>query len=673
MGLFIFWIIFAAILAIGASVLGRLAKKQKALKEKIEAQKGESGTGRRSSYEEEDNKEFLSMPFQGLRLVAIGLAVLVLVIALISTSMVRVPSGKHATFKRIYFGSSMPPGQIVALDGQMGPQARIMTAGWHWEWMVTIINDVEKVPVFTVPPGQCAELSAKDGLANVGGSAFAEPWPDNVRQQMINDANYFLTTGKGMRGPQTTVLVPGSYTINPFLWEEPVLKPATRVEQGTVGVVKSSVRAAVDFGAFKRPMPADNQLKVLTSTKLRENSADVLLVPVGAIGVWEEPLPNGLYYINTLAYKVTMVPTVAQVYEYKGGYKRRTIDISVGNDGQIVEARDEKEVAAQPEMADTAIFTKPEGWDVPQELRVIAQVSPEMAPMVVASLGLTEVNAAQVIEDRVITPIIRSVVRDVLGGTQISFSALKGVLDNTGNPVLDEQGNPKTAMVTEFRSVKVMDLLENRASLEDAIEDRARPEAMSEGVTINEVRLAESAIPAELLIARKREQLAQQLAKAWIQEQLAQVQRKETENARATASQQGELVKSKILEEAAKNRAAARREEGKGEQEYLEAIAKGQQAQAGVLGPQITAQLQMFQQSLLTFQNVVEKNPDVVIAGLTNAHKFVPTVSVSGGSGGLEGAAGILGFLMNPQANGGLAPAPQGQPVPTRTETDRNK
>jgi hypothetical protein len=626
---FLFKLVLAVVLAVGAKVLGGVAKK--------------------AAEKEKQGEEIFPIPFGGIRLGLIGLALIMLAWAIIGTSVVWVSSGNIATIRRVYVGTSLPPGRIVALDGELGPQARILTAGFHLSLFINLTCDIDEVPVFSVPNGKCAIMSARDGLPNQGGSAFAEPWSDEAKQEMANNAIYFLTVGKGQRGPQTTTLTPGSYTINPFLWEEPKLIDASRVEQGTVGVVKSSVLAKVDFGSFKRDLPKDNTLKVLTSDKLPRGAAGALLVPVGAIGVWEEPLPNGLYYINTNAYRVTMVPTVAQVYEYKGGYKRRAIQVSVDNKGQITEKLDEVEVAATPTSADTAIFTKPEGWDVPQELRVLAQVSPEMAPFVVASLGLTQENAAQVIEDRVVTPIIRSVVRDVQGGAQISFKSQKAVLDKEGNTILNEQGEPKTQMTSEFRAVKVMDLLENRPSLEEAIEDRAKPESLKEGVTINEVRLAESAIPAELLIARKREQLAQQLAKAWKQEELAQGQRQKTENSRAQADQQTELVKAEIANKAADERAKARQKEGKGEQDYLTAIAMGQREQASVLGNETTAKLQMFQQALKAVQELAEKNPEVLIKVFENPQKFVPNIVVNGG-GGLEGASAIFGHLMGGRA-----------------------
>lgn len=509
-----------------------------------------------------------------------------------------------------------------------------------------MINEVEEHEVFTVPSGQCAMLSAKDGLP-VGSSAFAEPWSDENRSNMINDATYFLTEGKGRRGPQTTVLTPGSYTINPYLWEEPQLIDATRIEQGTVGVIKSSVKAPVDFGAFKRELSQDGKLKILTPEKLGAGATAALLVPVGEIGVWEEPLPNGLYYINTNAYRVTIVPTVTQVFEYKGGYTRKDVSVSFNDAGQIVEKVVETQVEEVPTAADRAIFTKPEGWDVPQELRALAQVSPEMAPFVVASLGLTQENALEVIENRVITPILRSVVRNVNGGAQIPFKQQKAVVGPDGQPVIDPAtGTPQTEMVSEFRAVKVMDLLENRPSLEEAIEEQAKPEALKEGVSIQEVRLSESAIPAELLTARKREQLAQQLEKAWVQEEKAQVQRQKVENAKAQAEQQQELVKAQIAAEAAEQRAQARETEANGEKAYLLAIAEGQAAQAKVLGEETTARIQMFQLGMKTLTEIAVEHPSIIENGLANAHKFVPSVVVSGGGSELSGAAAVIGQMM---------------------------
>ena len=586
------------------------------------------------------------------------LAVVVAIIAVANTSVIWVSSGQFATLKRVYGGTALPPGKIVATDGELGPQAEIITAGFHPRLFVTIANVIEYHDVYTVPQGQCAKLSAKDGAQPPNGTAFAEPWSQAAIMKMANDAQFFLKNG-GQRGPQSTVLFPGSYTLHPYLWEAPELVPAMRVEQGFVGVVKSSLHAAVDFGQLKREKPTSNELVVLKG-RLPAGAASAALVPVGAVGVWEEALRPNLYYLNPDCYRITMIPVAAQVYEYRGGYKRRTVEIAVDKKGEISERVSESEVLPVPQAADQAIFCKPEGWDVAQELRVQAQITPEMAPFVVASLAITEANASSLVEDRVVTPVIRSVVRDVLGGALVRIQRQVSILDAGGKPVLDAQGVPTTELKTEFRAVKVMDLLENRASLEEAAEERARPECLKEGVTLLEVRLSDSNIPAELLIARKREQLAQQLSKAWAEEERAQQQRQKTENAKAMADQQSVLVEAEIKQQRAKQLAQARETEAKGEQAYLNAITLAQKEQTAVLGQEGTLRLRMFEVALKALEGIAEKNPDVLKAAFENPSKWVPTVVVnSGGSAGgsLEGAAAVFGHLLRASPTTQPAPA----------------
>src|SRR5262249_56922149 len=111
------------------------------------------------------------------------------------------------------------------------------------------------------------------------------------------------------------------------------------------------------------------------------------LVSVGCAGVWDKSLPPGKYYFNPDAFLVTDIDTRAQVWNYAGGYKRASIALTVDSKGEIQQTRTEQDVPENKENADKAIFVKMEGWDIPLELRVIAQVSPDDAPCVVAGVG----------------------------------------------------------------------------------------------------------------------------------------------------------------------------------------------------------------------------------------------------------------------------------------------
>jgi hypothetical protein len=133
-----------------------------------------------------------------------------------------------------------------------------------------------------------------------------------------------------------------------------------------------------------------------------------------------------------------------------------------------------------------------------------------------------------------------------------------------------------------------------------------------------------------------RQQLADQLAEAYKRETEAQKQRIETEQARATANEQPRLVEAQIAVQVAVQREAERAALGRAERQYLEEIARGQRAQAEVLGQDKVALLQ----ALDKFLGTLERSPNLV----TLVGKLVPNTVVNGT--GLEGAAAILGTAL---------------------------
>ena len=230
------------------------------------------------------------------------------------------------------------------------------------------------------------------------------------------------------------------------------------------------------------------------------------------------------------------VDTRAQTWEYKGGYKRRTIDLSLDQQGQLTQTERSFDEPVPSTAVDRAVMMKVEGWDIPQELRVVAQVAPENAPIVAGSVG-----GIQEIEHRILTPLIRSIVRNV-AGSNIRLPKREG----------------DQIVGYEVRPTRVLDLIENREAIEDTIEDQIKREARKAGVEIREIRLGEPMIPPEILIGRQRVQLADQLGQAYIRETEAQKQRIETEQARSTADEQPRLVAAQIAVQVAEQREAER-------------------------------------------------------------------------------------------------------------------
>ena len=556
---------------------------------------------------------------------SLSLRVVFVVIALVclaATSYVHVESDEIAVLNKIYGTTSLSGEHIVATDGEKGPQAEILTPGWRPWFLVNVIYQVENKKVVSIPSGKYGFLVAKDGVPLRPNQFLADAFPTGHELDIL-DAQYFLTHD-GERGPQTTILPPGTYRLNTYLWDVTV-KDATDVAEGSVGVVKSNVVDSVHFGNLNAEKPTSCEQKTVstnasgmavaaTEAKSDEGRLAAILVPVGCIGVWEKALQPGRYYVNETAYKVTMMSTRVQTWEFKGGYKKRYIDLSLDQAGNLTQTQRSEDIKKPDNAADPAVTPFVEGWLVPLELRVLAQVTQDNAPFVVASVG-----TLKDIEDNIMVPTIRSIVRNVVGA----------------------QGR------------HVLDLADNRAQLEHAVEDAIRPEGLRAGIVIKEVKFGDPALPPELLVSRLRQQLADQLQVTYQQEQKAQTQRIETEKARATAEQQHQLVEALIGVQVAEQNKNAAKLRGEGQKLELEEVAQGQRAQADVLGQDRVLTITLVQQML----KAIEDKPEIV----SLIGRLVPqtVVSTSGQGTNLDSAAAIFGALLN--NSGGVTPALTGQ------------
>ncbi|CTQ73044.1 SPFH domain-containing protein [Roseibium alexandrii] len=534
---------------------------------------------------------------------------------LMSTSFIFVDANSVGHLKRIYAFKELPQGRIIALEGEKGPQAQILGPGFHFIPLVRVIYDFEEWDVISIPEGYYGQLTALDGDAMPSGMFMAPAISDSEVGDMLK-AESFLTKG-GLRGPQETVLKPGQYRLNRYLFDLRLDENtnATIIPAGHVGVVKSNVS-----------QPGINcvEEEVSASTASRE-ALTVPLVPRGCVGIWKEPLFPGAYYLNRQAYEVTLVDTRVQTWEYKGGYTKRIIDLSVDQQGNIQQNERSVQERIPDDAADRAVYVKVEGWDIPLELRALVQVDPTNAPVVVGSVGgLGE------IENRILTPAIRSIVRNVAGAS-------------IRVPDKNADGTPVEPAQFTVRPTRVLDLIENRDALEQTIEQQIKIEGNKAGVNIREIRLGEPAIPPELLVSRLRVQLADQLSTAYERETDAQQKRIETEQARSTADEQPRLVEAQIAVQVANQREQERAALGRAERQYLEELARGQRAQVDVLGQDRVALLQALEKLLTS----LERKPELV--GLVG--KLVPNTVVGGDGAGLAGAAALLGASIGGQSS----------------------
>ncbi len=501
------------------------------------------------------------------------------IIGIVTRSFVIIDSNGTGHLKRVYFASDLPTGRIIAAHGEKGPRAEVLGPGFHFILFAKMLYEIEELPVVEIKEGHLGFVTTKDGMPLRDGQFIAEPWPEDKFESML-DASYFLTAGKGQKGPQLTVLPPGKYRINHYLYnikEEPALDVPT----GQVAVIRSNVGTA----ASQCPDP------VQTALGASDANVSTPIVPQGCVGVWDKPLPPGRYYLNPRAYVPQLIPTLVQTWAYKGGYTQRQINLHVEDNGAIKQDETSREIPVPENAADGAINVRVEGWTIPVELRIVVQVYPKDAPIVVASVGTIED-----VENRIVTPAIRDILRTIGGHSDR----------------------------------RVLDFISKRDDLAALVEKQIINEAKKAGISIQEVRLGEPAIPPELLVATLREQLAEQLEQTYKKEQAAQAERIKVERDRATADQQQILVRAEIEKLAAEHQKTRLKLEGEGEKLKLIEISKGQSAQVAVLGQDRTLQLQMLKDVLA----VAEKTPDII---------KIPTVNVNGSGTSYEGAAAILG------------------------------
>ena len=312
-------------------------------------------------------------------------------------------------------------------SGETGYQAEIIPPGtFRISIFFNVLNRVDLLPVVIVPSGFYGRIVANDGEPLSAGQIMADAWPEADYQKFL-DAQYFMTHG-GQKGLQLSVLKPGVYPLNLALYqvkigyikngkdivadnddvydlrgltkeETPLDTSITRVPAGSVGVVRSSVQSAgIDCKA--------------RTAKTDEGGLTAELVTQYCKGVWDTSLPPNDYYLNRDAYDVTLVSTRVTALEFKGGFTRRYLDLKVDAKGDFTQTERTATFPQPKDAADSAINTKIEGWEIPQELRAIVQITPENAPIVVAAVG-----GQDEVDQRILVPSIRSLVRNVYGGS----------------------------------------------------------------------------------------------------------------------------------------------------------------------------------------------------------------------------------------------------------------
>ena len=169
---------------------------------------------------------------------------------------VYVPEG-HMAIVTSKTGKALPPGAILAEEGEKGVQRVPLAEGRHF--LNPINNEWRIVKAQSVKVGQVAVVTSKTGKELPPGEILAA---DEVS-----------------KGVWKNVLGPGTYRLNPEGYDVQALD-AISIPIGYVGVVTSQAGKPAKKGSFAGP---------------------------GEKGVMEKVLQPGLYYVNARAYQIDVV------------------------------------------------------------------------------------------------------------------------------------------------------------------------------------------------------------------------------------------------------------------------------------------------------------------------------------------------------------------------------
>jgi len=249
---------------------------------------------------------------------------LIFFLVILSKILVNVGAREIAIKERRYMGAKMPPGRVVATEGEVGIQADVLKPGLHLI-KYPFERVVRKVPLIEIGADELGIVEAVDGEPMPPGRIFALDRAQNAHNN-FQDPIAFIKQG-GVKGIQLRTLPPGLWPIHPYLFRVSVAK-TTVIPQGKVGVIIAADGASLDPGRL---------LAKAVEGHLSFQNAELFVSSGGQRGPQVDILTPGTYRILTQS-----VPLEGGTDVKPGLFSVRPYEATVINENQIglVEALD---------------------------------------------------------------------------------------------------------------------------------------------------------------------------------------------------------------------------------------------------------------------------------------------------------------------------------------------
>jgi uncharacterized membrane protein YqiK len=532
---------------------------------------------------------------------------------------------------------TLPDGTIMALNGEAGLQADTLAPGIHfgfWPWQYEV--RIEKF--VTIAEGKVGIVESRDGKSLSSGRVLAK----RVDCDSFQDARKFLENG-GERGPQITIIPPGTYRINVGLFSV-VQEDVLEIEDNMVGVVTTREgkalptgdiaggevqghnmfqdgQAFLDAGGYKglqeqvmlagryfiNPRFATVDTKPMTEVPIA--NAGVVIAYVGGVGVdvsgdsfkhgnlvtrgqkgvWSEPLDPGKYPINPYTHKVVNVPTQNVVLNWATGRtEAHNLDANLS----------------------TIRVRSSDGFTFNLDVSQIIHIPRNDAPKVIARFGSMANLVTQVLEPTI--------------GNDFRNAA---------------------------QSSDVIDFLTSRQARQNDAKARIAATLGEYNVQAVDTLIGDITPPAELMKTLTDRKIAEQEKTTYETQRLAEVTKKELEEAKAQASTQASVVTAQRAVEIAEFTANASVKTAKGfaesktinakaDAEVLEVVGAAEGKKISAVG---TAEAKVIELKTAAVGQGNYASIEIARALSDSGFKLVPDVIV-GGSG--NGSNGIVDVFM---------------------------
>ncbi|HVP04503.1 MAG TPA: SPFH domain-containing protein [Dehalococcoidia bacterium] len=448
---------------------------------------------------------------------------------------------------------------FLANGGQIGPQIEAILPGRYR--INTDLFNVEVKTATIVQAKQVGLVTAKDGAPLPQGEVVAHSVQGHNDFQ---DGSAFLANG-GQRGPQFDLLKPGTYYVNPLMFDV-VLDDVAVVQRGEVAVLVSNVGEE----------PED------ISQEERLAGKERYVVPAGFRGIQAEVAGPGVYYLNRWAYIAYIIPTTNLTIDWA------TEDTANGSAASSPTAQPANIQRAQ--LFNPLSVISRDGFEMRVSVKVVIRVRPDQAPLMVAKIG-----------------------------------SIENLIDHVIHPMID------SSFRNQASSTEAMNFMQDRALEQTKAEERTRDELQKYHVECVSVLISQIILPQELMEIQTRRVIAAQQQAMFVEQQRAEAKRIDTENTRAKADQQINLVTAQIgvqVAEQTKQRTIIEAE-GRARAVELEGAAEGSKILA--VG---SATAEAYQKQVEAVGQInlagIEVTKSIAGAGL----KITPDIMVGGGGDG---------------------------------------